>query len=237
MKFHIGDKVKVKDGVGKVYRVSDVGVYQCEIVTSDNGSFMGWYNEDDLVSATDPHKATEKSAKAANISPYDEPYTLPWEHEYPRNDCNASGGDGTVIKVERHESSNCDTNSLEAEYERGLNDAWELVRRLRTTAPTDIIEIFDKDTTFSVIEELSASEAIKKWKAWEDKNEFKVGDEVVCRDGIKGIVVGISNNTEQISLLSNEYNVPQLLIKSHATKTGRHFDQIEEVLKQMKEEE
>jgi len=193
MKFKIGDKVKVKDGVGKVYRVSDVGVYQCEIVTLDNGSFMGWYKEDDLVPATDPCKVTEVKM-----------------------------GDIEDIK--------------EAEYERGLNDAWELVRRLRTTAPTDIIEIFDKDTTFSVIEELSASEAIEKWKAWEDKNEIKVGDEVVCRDGIKGIVVGISNNTEQISLLSNEYNVPQLLIKNHATKTGRHFDAIEKVLKKIQEE-
>jgi len=193
MKFRIGDKVKVKDGVGKVYRVSDVGVYQCEIVVLENGSSMGWYEEDDLVPATDPHK-----------------------------DAEVKMGDIEDIK--------------EAEYERGLNDAWELVRRLRITAPTDIIEIFDKDTTSSVIEEFSASEAIKKWKAWEDKNEFKIGDEVVYRDGIKGVVVGISNNTEQISLLSNEYNVPQLLIKNHATKTGRHFDAITEVLKQMQEE-
>lgn len=338
MKFKRGDKVKVKNA-GNVYVVSNINDpdsphprYHLSTLILDAN--MGWYNEEDLASVTDPDKAAEESDNSA----FDEPYTLPWEHEYPRNDCNATGGYGAVVKGEKHETSDyergykqgyearkneesksaqmivdydkdlyemglneawkiankimqipiqeraelfgisqnkaCFTdissrfsaseaadklnaweekiieggkmgniyergleNIKKAEYERGLNEAWELVKRLRTTAPTDIIEIFDKDTTFSVIEELSASEAIEKWKAWEEKNEFKVGDEIIYRDGIKGVVVGISKYNEEISVLSNEYDVPQLLIKSHATKTGRHFDDIAEVLKKMKEEE
>ena len=72
-------------------------------------------------------------------------------------------------------------------------------------------------------------------KAREEKNEIRVGDEIVYRDGIKGVVVGIGDDG-QISVLNNKYNAPQLLIKDNATKTGRHFDQIEEVLKRMQEE-
>ena len=234
MKFKIGDKVKLKDGLGTVYRVSDVGVYQCEI--AKNGSCMGWYEEDDLVPATDPHKATEESAKAADISPYDEPYTLPWEHEYPRNDCNASSGYGAVIKGEKHETS---------DYERGLNEAWEIARKLVSTVAdggypvAQIEEIFHTTDYWGIFNKYSAQKVVDKIKAWEKKQEdaeIKVGDEIVYKDGIKGVVVGKSKYHEEISVLNNAYDVPQSLHKNDVTKTGRHFDAIEEVLKQMQEE-
>lgn len=132
-----------------------------------------------------------------------------------------------------------DADLLKTTYEEGLNDAWEMARKIRLypsdggISIEDLGKIFGNQTHYDILRDYSAQEAIEKIKAWEDKNEIKVGDEVVYSDGIKGIVVGISNNAGQISVLNNEYDVPQLLIKNNATKTGRHFDQIEEVLKQM----
>ena len=77
-----------------------------------------------------------------------------------------------------------------------------------------------------------------KLSKYEDKQkqdaEIKVGDEIVYRDGIKGIVVGISNTIGQISVLNNKYDVPQLLVKNGAKKTGRTFPQIAEVLAELR---
>lgn len=163
---------------------------------------------------------------------FDEPYTLPWEHEYPRNDCNASGGYGAVVKGEKHETS---------DYERGLNDAWIMARNIVISEKdggipyAQLASMFHTSDIKKILRDYSVFQAEEKLKALEEKNEIKVGDEIVYKDGVKGVVVGISNNG-QISVLNDKYAVPQLLIKNDATKTGKHYDQIEEVLKQMQEE-
>ena len=120
-------------------------------------------------------------------------------------------------------------------YQDGLDDAWEAARKIQLMSPKDLNELFSYGDLERISVNFSASEAIEKLKALEEKNEIKVGDEIVYKDGVKGVVVGISNNG-QISVLNDKYAVPQLLIKNDATKTGKHYDQIEEVLKQMQEE-
>ena len=109
----------------------------------------------------------------AHMSPIDEPYTLPWEYEYPRNDCNGGGGYGAVIKGERHESSDYergykqgyearkndesksarmivdyDADLLKATYEEGLNDAWETARKIRLYPSDGGISIEDLSKIF-----------------------------------------------------------------------------------------
>jgi len=73
----------------------------------------------------------------------------------------------------------------------------------------------------------------------EIKLGINLGDEVVGDYGSKGIVVGIDTYEGEIllSLLMKNHKVPQLVKASrYKTKTGRHFPQIVEVLKQMKGE-
>ena len=94
-----------------------------------------------------------------------------------------------------------------------------------------------KYSSDTIVRKFSASEAVKRIKEWEEsQNEIKVGDEIVYVDGTKGIVVGISNYNEEISVLSNEYAIPQLVTKNKVKKTDKHFDQIEELLKKIQEE-
>lgn len=136
----------------------------------------------------------------------------------------------------------CYMASLKAEYEKGLNDAWELVRRLRTTDPTDLIKIFDKDATYSVVEELSASEAVAKWKAWEEKNEIKVGDEVILNFNAglknkKAIVLAYDGSLRPYNVLVNDGYTEWVKEDAIECKTGRHFDEISEVLNQLQEDQ
>ena len=182
------------------------------------------------------------------------------EIEVPKNDCNASGGYGAVIKGEKSsdyergykegyearkngESKSAqmivdyDKDLLEAEYKRGLNDAWEAARRISIMTIQEQYRVFDGCDDGNIFGCYSASEAIAKLEAiGEKQDEIKVGDEIVYKDGIKGVVVGKSKYHEEISVLNNAYDVPQSLHKNDVTKTGRHFDAIEEVLKQMQEE-
>lgn len=136
----------------------------------------------------------------------------------------------------------CYMASLKAEYEKGLNDAWELVRRLRTTDPTDLIKIFDKYVTYSVVEELSASEAVAKWKAWEEKNEIKVGDEVILNFNAglknkKAIVLAYDGSLRPYNVLVNDGYTEWVKEDAIECKTGRHFDEISEVLNQLQEDQ
>ena len=73
----------------------------------------------------------------------------------------------------------------------------------------------------------------------EIKFGINLGDEVVGDYGAKGVVVGIDTYKGEVllSLLMRNHKVPQLVKASmYKTKTGRHFDAIEEALKQIQEE-
>lgn len=73
----------------------------------------------------------------------------------------------------------------------------------------------------------------------EIKLGLDLGDEVVNEFGAKGVVVGIDTGGNEVllSLLMSNYEVPQIVKASrYKTKTGRHFPQIREVLKQIKGE-
>ena len=133
------------------------------------------------------------------------------------------------------------TDTEEAEkkaYDRGLSDAWDVAKKIYDMDGGDLVEVFNDYDPYKVTQKYTATEALAKIKAYEDKQkqdaEIKVGDEIVYSDGIKGVVVGISNTVGQISVLNNKYDAPQLLVKNRAKKTGRTFSQIAEVLKELR---
>lgn len=75
-----------------------------------------------------------------------------------------------------------------------------------------------------------------------EDDEIKVGDEVIYQrksddphNGEKGVVIGIGGNWREVRFLSNWSSVG--VHENSLIKTGRHFSQIEEVLKQMQEVE
>lgn len=127
-------------------------------------------------------------------------------------------------------------------YNEGMKDAWELVRKLRhpsygnTYSDNEKKDIFGYVSADSILTNLSASEAIQKVKEYEEKqkqddDEIKVGDEVIFPNGKKGIVWLIYGNECHTI---GDYN--RVRPKEYLKRTGRHFDQIAEVLEQMKGE-
>lgn len=68
------------------------------------------------------------------------------------------------------------------------------------------------------------------------REEFNVGDEVVCKY-VKGYITRITDRT--YNLISSDGGMESLgkvpYVKQHMRKTGRHSAQLVEVLKQLKE--
>lgn len=123
-------------------------------------------------------------------------------------------------------------------YNKGLTDAWEAAKKCLHN--NDLWSFCDLDPGESMFTKYSAGRAIAKIKEYEDrKAEIKVGDEVVENDDMseRGVVTYIT--------LTGGRNLCTILwddgrfcgcYESDIKKTGRHFPQVAELLKAMKEE-
>lgn len=130
---------------------------------------------------------------------------------------------------------------LEAEYQRGLDDAWEAARKV---GHCKLWDDYTKDTgkpsvcAVAVLDHYTAYEAIEKLKAYEEKqktdDEIKVGDEVDWL-GDCFIVTRIFqpyNMKEQCDGIDDDGCVYNYVLMDDLEKTGRHFD-IASILKEM----
>jgi len=145
-------------------------------------------------------------------------------------------------------------------YEAGLNDAWELVKRIESV-PRDggltnkqIGEVFGECwSAASLYRQFSALEALDLYKRWEEKHkaqEIKVGDivDVKYRDqnmfseSYKAVVIGI--DTDKGLWVTDEHGAsfvinPGRYIGDEAyitvTPTGRHIDMFK-ILKEVRGE-
>lgn len=131
---------------------------------------------------------------------------------------------------------------LEAEYQRGLEDAWEAARKIVEMADPPYWGVFNeyKNDLFGKI---SAAEAIAKLKAYEEKqkadNKIEVGDEVEWDNDFTGdrfIVTRIYQpygKKEQCDGIDDDGDVYRAVLIESLVKTGRHFD-IQSILEEMK---
>lgn len=137
-----------------------------------------------------------------------------------------------ISKVCKEEQENID----EA-YQRGLTDAWEAARKIVEMSDPPYWDLFDeyKENLFGKI---SASEAIEKLKAYEEKQksdgEIKRGDEVEHEvTGLKYIVTRVDENSTTL-LYSDGSTAVIATGKEYLKKTDKHYD-IEKILDEMKE--
>lgn len=125
-------------------------------------------------------------------------------------------------------------------YEDGLNEAWELARKMYQFNPINNKQLCEElyDMGFNeFICSTTASEAIKQVKEYKEKQEeIKIGDEVTDDDGWNGVVTWIDPDGEYLIILQKDGTALHWK-KESFKKTGRHFTEIEEVLKQMQEGE
>ena len=127
-----------------------------------------------------------------------------------------------------------------AEYQRGLDDAWECMKKIAfLEKPRDMRVFFGCSTLGGVLIDYSASEAIAKLKTYEEKqkaeDDIKVGDEVNW-GGDCFIVTRIfqpRNMKEQCDGIDNDGCVYHDVLMDDLEKTGRHSD-IMKILEEMR---
>lgn len=125
-------------------------------------------------------------------------------------------------------------------YEDGLNEAWELTRKLIISdydgaySAKDMRDIWEHGGFLSILKDFTAQQALEKLKKYENHKEIEVGDEVVDKYGWKRVVISING---EITFMNSDGSFSEYCKRalSDFKKTGRHFPQIEEMLKQMQE--
>ena len=140
-------------------------------------------------------------------------------------------------------------NLQDEAYQRGLDDAWEAARKIaemwETIDNDDLLEIFGvtarigESTIGALFEKQTASEAIAKLKAYEEKqkadDEIKVGDEVTHKsDSVvwKAVCIQIDGDGRHMNLMGHTGAVGYYPVEDFK-KTGRHFD-IASILEDMR---
>lgn len=131
----------------------------------------------------------------------------------------------------------------------GRDEAWEAARTIidfwfnvAYCDPNKLAQLLDIDAHIGdcvfekFFEQFSASEAIEKIKAYEEKkqekDEIRVGDEVTYH-GDTGIVTSIISDDIYVLLNDGCYMVRTSEV--YLIKTGRHFDVFAEFFKKLKE--
>ena len=153
---------------------------------------------------------------------------------------------GTDESVELKEESEDAKNKT---YEDGLNEAWEVARKI-TCAPTSggqdeewVNDMFGYQSRSAVMRNYSASEAITKIKEYEEKQkkaEIHVGDEIYSElTNSKAVVQHIDAWDRYQCFLDSgsQFIIDKHTFNEYWVKTGKSYPQIAKVLKQMKEGE
>lgn len=128
----------------------------------------------------------------------------------------------------------------EVQYQQGFEDAWDMLKNICSGGRERMLKVFGTISITQIITDNTASEAKSKIDAWGQKEQnadIKVGDEVTDKDGDTYIVTQVHRkdvnccDTSCMRADGHGYGIPS----KNLTKTGRHYPEIAEVLKQMQE--
>ena len=124
-------------------------------------------------------------------------------------------------------------------YNKGLNDAWELVKKIVLKAEkgglnyNDFKNIFGVGDYVSVLEEFTPQEALAKLKAYEEAQKIKLGEIVIVNiPDEKGIVI-VKCQDGEYKVLMEDFDIVKLPA-SKLTKTGR-FVALNNIIEQIGE--
>ena len=97
------------------------------------------------------------------------------------------------------EVQNCESYG----YEKGLNDAWELVKKICGMTRQDLYEIFKIEDAYlaDILDDNTYQEAIAKIEAYEESKAIKVGNVVFnAREDVKAVIIdsAIAEGTWQV---------------------------------------
>ena len=128
-------------------------------------------------------------------------------------------------------------NVAKMNYDKGLEDAWGVARKLIDLWTNDKDDIFGSESLIEFINSHSASESITKLRDCENKKtdgeDVKVGDEVtILNCTSKYFVIRVCNGTCVVSDMKS-WNGWYYI--ENVTKTGYHSTAVEQVVKEMEE--
>ena len=140
---------------------------------------------------------------------------------------------------------------IDRAYQRGLNEAWEAAKKIHDgQIPYEVFGLDKTGNGFTYAsplnwgEVITAQEAIAKIKEYEDKQKqdtVQVGDEIVLNgnashENEKAIILAYDGKSYPYNVLMSNGDSEWIKEDAIECKTGRHFDQIAEVLEKMRGE-
>lgn len=120
---------------------------------------------------------------------------------------------------------------IDKAYQRGLNDAWEAVRKITKMNDKEASAIFGTWLFQKIFEGNSASEAIEKLQEHE-QGLIKMGDEVLYEDS-KGVVIAPEENGHWAAVFTaggERICVPDYKLR----KTGKHYPEIANIVRELR---
>ena len=123
----------------------------------------------------------------------------------------------------------------ESAYKKGLEDAWNAARTIEGMSRYEMVECFG---TLPLLrneqaDKMTPEEVIDKLKEFEQRQEPSIGDEIIWRDGSKSVVI---DRDDGYFTELNAYGgvSKQDIYGGGYSKTGRHYDQIEKLLGELR---
>lgn len=115
-------------------------------------------------------------------------------------------------------------------YEQGLEDAMELLRKVKDLSVDEREKVLGYRTLEAIIADLTMEYVVDQLEAYEKEKEIKVGD-VVKVDALPCVVTAVYKDS--VDALFKD-GTCENLYKTHIEKTNKHID-IESLLKQIGE--
>ncbi len=143
-----------------------------------------------------------------------------------------------VLRIDEEDTS----IYTESDREAIEDEVWEFASMLMNMHPDvaeDIYWSMNGGKGIGVAAEMTYQEAKSKYETWKKKKEkIRVGDEVKYRD-TNGIVVRVDTEDSGVYVVWRDGKTGYASMKyiygieAYVTKTGRHFDEMEKLLKKM----
>lgn len=136
------------------------------------------------------------------------------------------------VKIEDIDDMLAEYDLKKESYEKGLQDAWELARKIFSSeekggySAEELDEIFGFSYLAQILWEYTPQEAIAKIESYEQEQEIKMGDEVENPNNPKKYIVC---NIKTGASISTDLRETALLELSCWQKTGKHID-IQQIL-------
>lgn len=143
-----------------------------------------------------------------------------------------NGLDKLTMAITPKEDGLVSAEKVDEAYGKGLNDAWELAKKIDEKLPNENWEIFNFGYCTEIFQRLTPQEAFAKLEAYESEQEIKVGDVVTTVNGTCEYIVTCIQPPNTLHVVNSRSGYTQQMRIDVVKKTNKHID-IASILKQI----